>query len=198
MDFHTTLLSWHDFYAITGTAAAGLVGLLFVGLSLHLRIVVTHEDVRALARVTLASLGLTLVLALFMVVPENNDPSSTGWNVVGAGGFGLLLILRPVVAGIKSSHRALSFPHLMLRFGLTALSFAAVITSGGILVSGNYRAAFSWLVGVTVVLLVGALRNSWDLLVTVGAATMGPGGPKAPDLAASPTPANASPQRPTS
>jgi hypothetical protein len=42
---------------------------------------------------------------------------------------------------------------------------------GGLLVGGDYEDAFSGLVAVSVVLLVGALRNSWELLVTVGAAT---------------------------
>ena len=186
MDFQTTLQSWHDFYSITGTAAASLVGLLFVGLSLHLRIVVTHEDVKALARVTLTGLGVTLVLSLFMVIPEANDPSSTGWDVTGVGIFGFVLLVRPLLAGIRSSHRALSFPHLILRFGVTALSFAAVISGGAILVSGQYRAGFSWLVGISVVLLVGALRNSWDLLVTVGAATIDV--PATPQVPAAPTP----------
>jgi hypothetical protein len=182
MTFQSAILSWHDFYSIVGTAAAGLVGLLFVGLSLHLRVVVTHEDVKSLARVTLASLGLALVIALFMVIPEPNNPSSTGWNVFGAGAFSLLIIARPLFVGIRSSHRALGFAHLMLRFGLTALSYAAVITSGLILVSGDYQAGLSWMVGVSIVLLVGALRNSWDLLVTVGAATMTV--PTAPDVQA--------------
>jgi hypothetical protein len=43
---------WHDFYMLAGAASATLVGLLFVGLSLHLRIVVTTSEVRSLARVT--------------------------------------------------------------------------------------------------------------------------------------------------
>jgi hypothetical protein len=188
MGFQTTLLSWHDFYSITGMAAASLVGLLFVGLSLHLRIVVTHEDVRALARVTLASLGLTLVLALFMVIPESNDPSSTGWNVVGVGVFSVGLLARPLVGALSSSRRVLSIPRLILRFGVTTLTFAAVIVAGGILVGGNYQAAFSWLVGVSVALLVGALRNSWDLLVSVGDATMTAAGSPATADAAAPSP----------
>jgi hypothetical protein len=173
MNFGTALQSWHDFYMIVGTAAASLVGLLFVGLSLHLRVVVTHADVKALARITLASLGLTLVLALFMVIPETHDPSSTGWNLVGAGIFGFVLIGRPLVAGIRSSRRALSFGHLMLRFGLTGTTFVAALIGGIILVAGNYQLGLSWFVGVSVALLVGALRNSWDLLVSVGDATMG-------------------------
>ena len=183
MAFQSAILSWHDFYAIVGTAAAGLVGLLFVGLSLHLRVVVTHEDVKSLARVTLASLGLALVIALFMVIPEPSNPSSTGWNVFGAGVFSLGIIARPLFVGIRSSHRTLGFAHLLLRFGLTALTYAAVITSGLIFVAGDYHAGLEWMVGVSIVLLVGALRNSWDLLVTVGAATMTV--PADPDVQAS-------------
>jgi hypothetical protein len=172
MNFGTAIQDWHDFYMIVGTAAASLVGLLFVGLSLHLRVVVTHPDVKALARITLASLGLTMVVALFMVIPESGDSSSTGWNLVGAGIFGFVLIGRPLVAGIRSSRRALSFGHLMLRFGLTGATFAAVLVGGIILLGGNYQVGLSWFVGASVALLVGALRNSWDLLVSVGDATM--------------------------
>jgi hypothetical protein len=185
MNFQSTILTWHDFYSIVGTAAAGLVGLLFVGLSLHLRVVVTHQDVKALARLTLASLGLALVLALFMVIPEPHDPSTTGWNIVGSASFSILVVAQPLVVGIRSSHRALTFAHLMLRFGLTGLTFVAVVTGGAILVAGDYQAGLSWLVGASIALLVGALRNSWDLLVTVGAATMASTAATGPDVQAS-------------
>jgi hypothetical protein len=171
MNFQVTLASWHDFYSMTGMAAATLVGLLFVGLSLHLRVVVTRADVKALARVTLASLGLMLVLSLFMVVPEGNDPSTSGWDLVGTGIAGCLIIARSVVSGMRGSHRTLSFPRLVLRFGLTTMSFLAVIAVGGVLVAGDYHGALTWLVAIAIFLLVSALRNSWDLLVSVGAAT---------------------------
>src|SRR5437899_11480758 len=61
---------WHDFYIVAGTAAATLVGLLFVGLSLHLRAVLSRSEVRSLARVTLANFGLVLFVSLFMVIPQ--------------------------------------------------------------------------------------------------------------------------------
>jgi len=54
---------WRDFYVVSGTAAATLVGLLFVGLSLHLRAVLSRSEVRALARVALANFGLMLFLS---------------------------------------------------------------------------------------------------------------------------------------
>jgi len=52
MNFADVLQGWHDFYVTAGAAAATLVGLLFVGLSLHIKVVVSQPDVRSLARVT--------------------------------------------------------------------------------------------------------------------------------------------------
>ncbi len=172
MNFQATLQSWHDFYSITGAATASLVGLLFVGLSLHLRVVINHPDVRALARVTLASFGVTLVLSLLMLVPETRS-SSTGWNLVVLGGFACALITQSLVAGFTTRHRTLSVRQLILRFGLTTATFVAVIVVGAVMVSGNYTVALSYLVGVAIFLVVVSLRNSWDLLVIVGAATLG-------------------------
>ena len=173
MNFVTTLQTWHDFYSIMGMAAGSLVGLLFVGLSLHLRVVVTHEDVKALARVTMASLGLSLVLALFMVIPGDNDPSSTGWEIVGVGIASFVIIGRPLVArdAKQPSRPELPPPHPSVRVDRSSRS-SPPWSAGFILIAGDYQAGLSWLVGVSVSLLVTALRNSWDLLVTVGDATL--------------------------
>jgi hypothetical protein len=171
MNYETTLQGWHDFYSLTGTAAASLVGLLFVGLSLHLRVVITHPDVRALARVTMTTFGVSLILALFMLVPEH-DPASTGQELIGLGVVALLLIGPSLISGVRSGERTLGFRRLILRFGLGALTFAALIAIGGVLIGGEYQTSLPWLVGVAVFLLVSSLRNSWELLVSVGQATL--------------------------
>src|SRR5205807_10507970 len=66
MIYQAALAGWHDFFILAGTASATLAGLLFVGLSLHLRIVVTTSSVRSLTRVTLANFGAVLFVSLFM------------------------------------------------------------------------------------------------------------------------------------
>jgi hypothetical protein len=170
MSFQATLLGWHDFYAIIGEAAASLVGLLFVGLSLHLRVVLTHKDVQALARATFSSFGLTLVLALFMVAPET-QASNLGWELIGVGVVASLLVTRSIVSGVRSRERTISYQRLLLRFGITALTFLGVIATGGVLLAGDASDALGWLVAVSIFLIVTSLRNSWDLLVSVGAAT---------------------------
>jgi hypothetical protein len=171
MNYQTTLLGWHEFYSITGMAAASLVGLLFVGLALHLRLVVSHPDVQGLARVTPTSFGLTLVVSLFMVIPES-DSSATGWQLIGSGVGACLLIAPSLISGARSRARTIGFRRLLMRFGLTTLGFLGVTASGGLFVAGAYRSGLGWLVGVAVVLLLVSLRNTWDLLVSVGAATL--------------------------
>jgi len=61
---------------------------------------------------------------------------------------------------------------LVLRFGLSTVSYLAIIVAGVLLVS-SVTAAFTWLVIATVLLLLVSLRNTWDLLVTVGDVTLG-------------------------
>jgi hypothetical protein len=88
--WHTSTVSyevlaqrWRDFYIVSGTAAATLVGLLFVGLSLHLRAVLSRSEVRGLARVTLANFGLLLFVSLFMLIPQS--ASATSPFLIAAG-----------------------------------------------------------------------------------------------------------------
>jgi hypothetical protein len=161
---------WRDFYIVSGTAAATLVGLLFVGLSLHLRAVLSRSEVRALARMTLANFGLMLFLSLFMLIPQSATATSR-FLIVG-GLFSIAVIVPSLVATMRSRTRTLGRYEPFLRFGSSALAYAAVVAAGVLLGRGSLEAAFRWLLVVVLVLAVVSLRNSWDLLVSVGAATL--------------------------
>jgi len=161
---------WRDFYIVAGTAAATLVGLLFIGLSLHLRTVLSRGEVRSLARVTLANFGLLLFVSLFMVIRQ--DASALSPQLIGAGLLSLAVIGPSLRAASRSRTRTLQPVLLILRFGLSALGYIGVVVAGALLAGGSDRAALtiSWV--VTVVLLFVSLRNSWDLLVRVGEAAI--------------------------
>ena len=73
-----------------------LVGLLFVGLSLHIRAVLSRSEVRSLARVTLANFGLLLLVSLFMVIPQG--PSAASPELLISGLFTLIVIAPSLVA----------------------------------------------------------------------------------------------------
>lgn len=168
--FQTTIQDWHDFYMVTGGAAATLVGLLFVGLSLHLRVVVSRPEVRSLASVTLANFGLVLLIALFALIPQEARGFSYDLIISGAISFGIVL---PSLRAASRSHtRTLRVPRLVLRFGISALAYAGAVAAGVLILRGSYGTGLGWLAVVAISLNVVSLRNSWDLLVTVGAARM--------------------------
>jgi hypothetical protein len=80
MSYGETIQSWHDFYVTAGAAAATLVGLL-VGLSLHIRVVVSHPDVRSLARATLTDFFVVLLVALVVLAPTTNARTTATWLI---------------------------------------------------------------------------------------------------------------------
>jgi hypothetical protein len=174
--YQTVANDLRDFYILAGTAAATLVGLLFVGLSLHLRVVIAASEVRGLARVTLANFGAVLFVSMFMVITE--DQSTAGWQLIGSGlvslaisAPSLLMAVRTGPANLRMMRRDRA--RLLLRFGLSSVSYLAIIAAGILLLSSLTSPFPAVLVVAIVVLLVVSLRNTWDLLVTVGEVTLG-------------------------
>ncbi|HYM95877.1 MAG TPA: hypothetical protein VET26_01125 [Candidatus Sulfotelmatobacter sp.] len=158
---------WHDFYVTVGAASATLAGLLFVGLSLHLAIVVSHSDVRQLARVTLTNLILVLLVALFMLIPTATA-QQTGIELVPSAFGAMFFVARAAMESRRAGLSRQIRPSLLLsRFGLSSLAFVAQGAIGVLFLVGQTSLALNWLVGVIVILLVVAVRNAWDLLVTV-------------------------------
>ena len=170
MSLQAHLQGWHDFYLVAGGASATLVGLLFVGLSLHLRAVVSRPEVRSLARATLTNFVLVLLVALFVVIPQ--DAIGLGDDLIVAGAVSAAIFGPSLVAAGRSRTRTLKIWQLVMRFGVSAAGYAAVVVAGALILHAAYTAALAVLGGSSIALLVVSLRNSWDLLVTVGEARM--------------------------
>ena len=173
MSFQAHLQGWHDFYLVAGGASATLVGLLFVGLSLHLRAVVLRPEVRSLARATLTNFVLVLLVALFVVIPQ--DARALGDDLIVSGAVSAAIVAPTLAAAARSRTRTLHVWQLLMRFGVSAAGYAAVVVAGALILNGADTAALAALGGSSIALLVVSLRNSWDLLVTVGAARMSEG-----------------------
>jgi hypothetical protein len=166
--FTETLAHWHDFYLAAGGAAATLVGLLFVALSLHLRTVVSQPDVRALASVTLTDFICVLVIALLALIPTDRA-STIGLELLLIAVLNVPRTLPIARAAFARERGSVFHPTLLLRrFGLSLIAYLGLAAVGVLFVTGEIDSALGWLVGVTIALLLTALRNTWDLLVTVG------------------------------
>jgi hypothetical protein len=140
-----------------------------VGLSLHLQVVLSHPDVRGLARITLTNFFAVLLISLFALIPAGH-PFSTGVEMLAVALGGLALMARTVGSSIRlrSQERTLRGRLLLLRFGLSAVAYLVAGVSAVLLLVDLPDDGLGWLVSSIVVLLLTAVRNTWDLLVTVG------------------------------
>ena len=164
-----TLAGWHDLYVTVGAASATLVGLLFVGLSLHIRVVVAHAEVRSLARVTLTAFFSVLMVAIAVLQPTDSAGVVADW-LVGIAVVSLALTVKPLRDGlVRSRSRALEARTIVARFGVAELAFAALLACASLLAAGRAVDGLNLLLVVVVLLLVVSVRNTWDLLVTVAA-----------------------------
>ena len=155
--------AWHDFFVASAGAAAALTGLLFVGLSLHIRYIASDATYRAMARGSL--IGLVTVLVLSLIVLVSQPATWTGAElalvasayVLGSGGYDLATYIR--------ARRRMARPTL-IRSGVgQLLALTGVIGGLGIV--------FRWGPGLYVVAFISAsvmvwnLWNAWVLLIGV-------------------------------
>jgi hypothetical protein len=101
-----------------------------------------------------------------MVIPEGLTEIKLQLLISGA--IGLVMISPSLVSALRSETRTLHGIRLMMRLGLSGLAYAGVIVASRFFTQGSYGGALSAMVAVIVILLVISLRNSWDLLVSVG------------------------------
>jgi len=166
-----TLAGWHDLYVTVGAAAATLVGLLFVGLSLHIRVVVAHPEVRSLARVTLTAFFAVVLVAVAVLQPTDSTLVVADW-LAGIAVVSLVLTARPLRDGLASRRRrALGLRTTAARFGVSEIAFAGLLACSGLLIAGRTVDGLELLLVIVVLLLVVSVRNTWDLLVTVAASS---------------------------
>jgi hypothetical protein len=97
-------------------------------------------------------------------------PQQTGIELIVISGVSLALIAPPSVRGIRARRaRTLGLGLLISRFGLSMLGCIAVGVLGALFYLGATSTAFTDIVWIVVALPVIAVRNTWDLLVTVAA-----------------------------
>ncbi len=166
MTFPEALLTWHDFYLAAAGAAAALLGLLFVGVSINLGEVSAAErvDLRGRASQAFTNLTFVLILSLSVLIPQEDAQSlAIACGIMAALG---LYRVANLLRTIAQSWDKVSHPVLVIRrlswtlVALLLLGYAAIMlwTTGtnGILYS---------LITVVFLLLIGAADVSWDLLV---------------------------------
>jgi len=163
-----SLEHWHDFYALTGSASATLVGLMFVAVSISDG-AFTHQHqmgIRAFLSPTVVHFSAILIVCLISTLPDETWKWCSFLLVItGAIGLGYCVLLwrRMIHHGFMGTIDAID------RFWyaqLPIVSYLLILVAG----IGLYRHAvisLDMLAFALIALLLIGLRNSWDMTLWI-------------------------------
>jgi modulator of FtsH protease len=155
----TDLASWQAFAVATMGAAAALLGLIFVSISIHLRRVMESPELRGRARGTISGLLLIVLIGLVLLVP-GQPAGLVGLEMLVAGGslaWISLARLRARYRGTRPDRETVVVQ------GLIVVAFLLVTLAGVITAAAGYRGLVLLLPGYVAIFLY-AVFNSWKML----------------------------------
>lgn len=168
--FRAELLSWQTFYFTMGGAAAALIGLMLVALSLGLRIVskTTLEDIKAFATPSVLYFVWVLMLSTVMLVPAESLTFLVVTLLPG-GIFGLVstfpYIRRLIRAGIE--HQDFLVSDWLSQIILPVGGFALFMLASVGFLADQQSLAFGAIWLATIALLIAAITNTWSMVVWI-------------------------------
>ncbi len=164
------LNGWTNFFALTGSAGATLVGLLFVVVTLNTGLSTSRTLAIARASITpaLYSFSGVMLQSLVVLVPwRSNWPSGVIFVLMGIGG----VIYRITAIRVRSAlHlRAIQGPVDWIFHNAVPLVASVILLAGGAgLIAGAAFAPFA-IAGTTTLLLVSGIYRTWgETLALIG------------------------------
>jgi hypothetical protein len=166
--FTRAVEGWHDFYLMIGAAAATLVGLLFVSLSLNVDAITRPEndDLRMLAAQTFTSFICVIAFSVLFLIPDQG-PAGLGLPLLGIGGYGLYKTASQFSQTRRKRPRAWGRGSVARRFVIPIVCFVTLVIIAGSVLLGQTDGLY-WLVPVMILLIVTASSNAWELLMRLG------------------------------
>jgi len=164
--FSTTAAAWQSFYILVGTAAATLVGLMFVALAFGAgRVGTTLSSARAFADPTFMHFSQVLVTSAVAVFPTM-EATSFGIVLIAIAALRLMLMVR-VFRGMMTAQRAhgdLELSDWVIGLALPVAGFATLVLIGAGFVAG-YGVSFTALATLTLLTLLLGMYGAWELMV---------------------------------
>jgi hypothetical protein len=163
--FDDTLARWHDFYLLAGTAAATLIGLLFVAVSLNPAIVAEEDQsgLRLVAIQAFSNFVYLLAIALVFLIPDQS-PRGFGIALVCIGAFAVATPLARTIQARRASTNRRRGGHTRVLSAIVAYLIIIAVGVSQIAVEGD---ATAWLVMAAFFLLRSAAASAWELLLHI-------------------------------
>jgi hypothetical protein len=158
----TAISSWHEFFVVGGHAGAVLLGLVFVGMEIHLDKI--HENRQMYLLATGSALGFleVLLFSLVMLAPPL-WPWVPAWALIGLSLLTFLGSSAPLFAWRRSGAKSTVSLLLVVYILPYAASFVALIGSA-LLLTGSVGALYLIALALFIMVATGAF-NAWVFLI---------------------------------
>ena len=155
---------WSTFAQVSGSAAAALVGLLFVAVSIRIEYIARSQELRNRAAQTLSLFGTVLLTAILIAIPvQSTEALGTELTLVAAiTTVGLFVLDRRATATASTEPISKA---LGLITPTTVVSILLLV-SGILLVLGIHDGLYVLVVPV-IVALTGGVTSAWLLLTKI-------------------------------
>jgi len=161
------LAEWHEFYALLGTAAAALIALLFVAVSISTSVLTPDPESRRNTSTYMSPVVFhytnLLFLSLIALIPAQTwEPFALVIGVAGAGS-----VIYSIVIAVRVHRNSISDLADRLCYGAIPALCYAVGPVAALFLLEDKPAGLNVLAGAALLLLVINIRNAWDLMISL-------------------------------
>ena len=153
---------WHEFFDAAAAASAALLGLLFVAISINLKLILEHRHFPGRAAGTLGTLLSVLLVCSFGLAPGQSN-RTLGVEILATGAVVATQAIW-VSVGRRSPGNPLSWTLGNLPI---LLSPALAFVGGGCSLLAGSGGGLYWILAGTVLAFIGASVNAWVFLVEI-------------------------------
>jgi hypothetical protein len=161
------LAPWHEFYELLGTAAATLIALLFVAVSIATSVLTPEPESRRNTSTYMSPVVFhyanLLFLSLIALIPTQTWESFG--LVIGAAGIGS--VIYSLVVALRVHRNPMSDIADRLCYGAIPALCYAMGPVATLLLFEEKPAGLDVLAGAALSLLVINIRNAWDLMISI-------------------------------
>jgi hypothetical protein len=157
-----TPADWHEFFTAAVGASAALLGLLFVAISINLKLILKHRHLPGRAAATLGTLLSALVVCIFGLVPGQSN-RTLGLEILATGA---VVAAQAIWVSVGKRSQGDPLRWTLGNLPILLLPPLAFVGGGCSLLAGSGGGLY-WILAGTVLTFVGTSLNAWVLLVEI-------------------------------
>lgn len=164
-ELHLLLERWANFYLITSAAAATLIGLLFVVITLAAERMPLEDTskIHIYLTPTVVFFGSVLEVAALLTFPNHTRLTAT-LCICLAGVVGLVYSGSLLIGGVKKSYYERSD---LIAYVVVPFAAYGLLVLGGVLLLHHPQRGLTFVAVSMLSLLTLGIRNSWEIAITI-------------------------------